>query len=124
MPDGRFFAIPVRMSDLGHDESGIEWDDGFADQLIGATLFVGITYLDHDGTLIRREQVFGRVETVDAEAGITIRPFDGAAPFTLVPILEAIEAADPGSYQLSPDDPVVENPDYTVVFSLTAPLRH
>ncbi|KQO66853.1 hypothetical protein [Methylobacterium sp. Leaf89] len=112
------------MSDLGHDESGIEWDDGFADQLIGATLFVGITYLDHDGTLIRREQVFGRVETVDAEAGITIRPFDGAAAFTMVPILEAIEPADPGSYQLSPDDPVVENPDYTVVFSLTAPLRH
>ena len=28
------------------------------------------------------------------------------------------------SYQLSPDDPVVENPDYTVIFSLTAPLRH
>ena len=68
--------------------------------------------------------VFGRVETVDAEAGITIRPFDGAAPFTMVPILEAIEPADPGSYQLSPEDPVVENPDYTVVFSLTAPLRH
>ncbi|GJD72646.1 hypothetical protein [Methylobacterium goesingense] len=112
------------MSDLGQDDSGIEWDDGFAHQLLGATLFVGVTYLDHDGTLIRREQVFGRVETVDPEAGITILPFDGAAPFTMVPILEAIEPADPGAYQLTPEDPVVENPDYTVIFSLTAPLRH
>ena len=42
----------------------------------------------------------------------------------MVPILEAIEPADPGAYQLSPEDPVVENPDYTVIFSLTAPLRH
>jgi hypothetical protein len=99
------------MSDLGQDDFGIEWDDGFAHQLLGATLFVGVTYLD-------------QVETVDPEAGITIRPFDGAAPFTMVPILEAIEPADPGAYQLSPEDPVVENPDYTVIFSLTAPLRH
>ncbi|MCJ2032786.1 hypothetical protein [Methylobacterium sp. J-068] len=112
------------MSDSENDESGIEWDEDFADQLVGATLFVGVTYLDHEGTLIRRQQVFGRVETVDAEAGITIQPFDGGDPFTMVPILEAIEPANPGSYRLSDEHPAVENPDYTVIFSLTAPLRH
>jgi hypothetical protein len=101
-----------------------EWDQDLADRLIGATLFVGVTHLDHDGTLLRREQIFGRIESIDAEAGLTIRRFDTEAPFVMPPILEAVEPANPGLYRLSEEHPAVENPDYTAIFSLTAPRRH
>ena len=106
------------------ENDDVTWDQDFADGLIGATLFVGITHLDPDGTLVRREQVFGRVEAVDAETGITIQPSGGAATFILAPILEAIEPAPPGHYQISGEHEAIENPDYTIVFSLTAPRRH
>lgn len=117
------------MSDLdsdesGDDASGLAWDGDFASQLIGATLLVGVTYLEHDGTLVRREQVFGRVTAVDREAGITLQRGESGEPFVVPPILEAIEPASPGSYQVSEADPVVTDPDYTVIFSVTAPLRH
>ena len=33
------------------------WDADFANDLVGCTLLVGLTYLDHDQQLIRRQQV-------------------------------------------------------------------
>ncbi|MCJ2047638.1 hypothetical protein MKK58_24305 [Methylobacterium sp. J-078] len=107
-----------------NEEPGLAWDQDFADQLIGATLLVGITYLQHDGTLVRREQVFGPVAAVDAEIGITILRSDTGEPYIVAPVLEAIEPASPGHYQLTETDAVIEDPDYTVTFSVTAPLRH
>lgn len=115
--------MPGAMTDRD-DDADLDWDQDFANQLIGATLLVGITYLEHDGTLLRREQIFGRVEAVDPEIGITLLRHDTDEPFIMAPILEAIEPASPGRYRLTETDVIVQDPDYTVVFSVTAPLRH
>ncbi|MGU3362441.1 hypothetical protein ACLBWX_19120 [Methylobacterium sp. M6A4_1b] len=112
------------MTEPADDEGGLAWDQDFADQLIGATLLVGITHLQHDGTLLRREQVFGPVTAVDAEIGITLLRSDTGEPYVVAPVLEAIEPASPGHYQLTEADALIEDPDYTVTFSVTAPLRH
>jgi len=44
------------------------FDEGFAAQLVGRTLLVGITENDHNGRLIRRHQVFGVVTKAVFEA--------------------------------------------------------
>ena len=99
------------------------WDEELARDLVGATLLVGLTYLNSDGDLIRRQQVFGTVLSCDPEAGIAIATKDGQEPFTIAPVLEAIEVGDPGVYQMADEDEVVTNPDFIALMTVTAPLR-
>lgn len=101
-----------------------EWDESLAEMLRGASLLVGLTYLDHAGTLLRRRQVFGTVEKVCRRAGIDIRQRGSGEIVTIAPILDAIEVASPGIYQLADEDEVVENPDFTALVTVTSPLRH
>lgn len=86
------------------------WDEEFASDLLGCTLLVGITYVDHDEQLVRRQQVFGTVISADPLAGIVIRQSD-RGDFTIAPILDAIDPAQPGIYQLADEDETVEDPD-------------
>ena len=99
-----------------------EWDAEFAADLLGCTLLAGLSFVEHDGTLIRREQHFGRVVSADPGAGIVIRESDGTL-YTIAPVLDAIEAGEPGLYQLSDSDAVVENPDFVMLVTGTAPRR-
>lgn len=104
-----------------HDD---DWDPDFADELIGQTLLVGITYLDHEGELLRRQQVFGTVISANRGAGIIIRQHSDNESFEITPILSAIEYAAPGIYQLADSDAAVEDPDFTALFTVTTPNRH
>jgi hypothetical protein len=83
---------------------------------------VGLTFVDHEEQLLRRQQVFGTVLSVDHSAGIVIRQNSGEE-FTIAPVLEAIEAAGPGMYQLSDEDEAVEGPDFTARLTVRSPLR-
>ncbi|MGV3510546.1 MAG: hypothetical protein ACO1OX_00945 [Novosphingobium sp.] len=105
-----------------HDEE--EWDQDFASELIGQTLLVGITYVDPDGELLRRQQIFGTVTDVEEGYGVTILQRHNGEPFVIAPILSAIEYAVPGVYQLSDADMAVEDPDFTALFTVTSPHRH
>lgn len=104
-------------------EEDQEWDEELARDLIGSTLFVGITHVDHEGTLIEKEQVFGLVESVGARDGIKLIQNDGA-PYVLAPVLDAIEAGDPDFYQLSEAHELVENPDFVMFVTATRPPRN
>jgi hypothetical protein len=101
-----------------------DWDQDLADDLIGSSLLVGLTYVDPEGALLGRRQIFGIVETVDAETGIVIRTGEGDEPFTIAPLLDAIEVGEPGLYQLADQDRIVENPDFTALFTVTEPRRN
>lgn len=101
-----------------------EWDPDFANELMGQTLLVGITYVDPEGELLRRLQVFGTVTAVEEGSGITIRQKSNDELFVIAPILSAIEYAAPGVYQLSDSDVIVEDPDFTALFTVTSPHRH
>lgn len=100
-----------------------DWDQAFADDLIGCTLLVGLTYLAPDDTVVDSKQVFGTVDSVDMSAGIVIRQHADGEPFTIAPLLDAIDPADPGVYQLRDEDEAVENPDFTALITVRAPLR-
>lgn len=98
-----------------------DWSDEFANGLVGSTLLVGLTYVDHDDQLIRREQIYGTVLSADRLAGIVIQK-DTGDDFVIAPVLDAIEHAQPGIYQLADEDAVVENPDFTVLLTVRSPL--
>jgi hypothetical protein len=100
-----------------------DWDQDFADDIVGCTLLVGITYVDYDDSLIRRQQVFGTVQAIDRKAGITIAQLPDGEPFTIAPVLDAIAPGDPGVYQLSDADEEVEDPDFTALLTVRSPHR-
>jgi hypothetical protein len=100
-----------------------EWDDELARDLVGCTLFVGITHADHEGCVLGREQVFGTVESVSPRAGIKLIQSNGQ-PYNLAPVLDAIEAGDVDRYQLSDEDELVENPDFVAWITATRPKTH
>ncbi|WP_315760269.1 hypothetical protein [Sphingomonas sp. Y38-1Y] len=99
-----------------------DWDAEFARDLVGCTLLLGLTYVDHSGRFLRQRQVFGTVLSADLQDGIMISQ-DDDEPFVIAPVLDAIEAAGPGIYQLADEDEAVEDPDYTALITVTAPLR-
>ncbi|WP_395327423.1 hypothetical protein WBP06_11045 [Novosphingobium sp. BL-8H] len=101
-----------------------DWDEGFAEDLVGCTLLAGLTYVDYDDALIRRRQVFGKVETVDRDDGIVLRCFSSNESVVLAPILNAIHPAEAGIYQLSDADEAVENPDFTILLTVRSPARN
>lgn len=97
------------------------WDADFADNLVGCTLLVGLTYLDHDQQFIRRQQVFGTVTSADEHDGICIRLHHNDQMFTIAPVLDAIEPAAPGIYQLADEDEAIEDPDFTALLTVRSP---
>jgi hypothetical protein len=117
-------ARPGAMGAIHSEACDEDWDQDLADDLIGSSLLVGLTYVDAEGAVLGRRQVFGIVETVDVEAGIVIRSDDGDGPVTVAPLLDAIEVGEPGLYQLADQGRVVENPDFTALFTVTEPLRN
>ena len=96
------------------------WDQELADDLVGSTLFIGITLLDREGNLLKREQVFGTVESVAKGAGIKLIQSNGES-YILAPVLDAIEAGEADCYQLSESDELVENPDFVAWIDATGP---
>ena len=112
------------MAEFEDLDGGEEWDDAFAEALIGKTLLVGLTFLDADEHLIERQQVFGTVEICDPLDGISIRDHRTSELFTIAPILGAIEYGDPGIYQLSDTDEIVENPDFTARLTIIKPRQN
>ncbi|PWG01126.1 hypothetical protein DF286_13325 [Sphingosinicella humi] len=96
------------------------WDQELADDLVGSTLFIGITHLDSEGNLVEREQVFGTVESVAQRAGIRLIQTDGE-PYVIAPVLDAIEAGETDFYQLSEDHELVESPDFVAWITATRP---
>jgi hypothetical protein len=104
-------------------EEDQEWDEELARDLVGSTLFVGITHVDHEGNLIEKEQVFGVVESVGAGVGIKLIQTNGV-PYVLAPVLDAVEAGDPDFYQLSEAHELVENPDFLMFITATRPPQN
>lgn len=98
------------------------WDAELAHDLVGSTLYVGLTFVDHNDAVLRREQVFGTVQSISITAGITILQTNGEL-FTMAPVLDAIDPGNPDRYQLSENDELVENPDFVALVTVIQPLK-
>ncbi len=99
------------------------WDTELAEDLVGSTLYVAFTFVDHDNQSIKREQVFGRVVSVSISGGIRLKLADGEM-FTMAPVLAAIEPGDRGYYRFTEDDEAIENPDFVAWITAIEPLRN
>jgi RNase P/RNase MRP subunit p29 len=97
-----------------------DWDEHLAATLVGKHALVGLTYVDADGTVRRQIQIHGRITAVD-ETLVTMRLHGSEEEFTLPPILEAFEPAEPGEYRLRSTGEVVVDPDVLAKFRISAP---
>jgi hypothetical protein len=104
---------------LGADD----WDAELAEDLIGASLLLGLTYLDNEGRVTQRRQIFGKILSCDPDAGIEIALRGSQEIFVMAPVLEAIEPGDPGIYQMADSDDVVTDPDFIALLTVTSPSR-
>ena len=87
------------------------------DALLGKYLLVGLTYLDKDNNLIKREQVHGTILRINKQEGIVIECPSGSE-FKLPPDLSALSKAQSGDYRLKSTGEIVVNPDYLCTYNL------
>ena len=99
------------------DDGRPECDDDFAAKLLGAVVLVGVTRTVPGGET--HEQFYGPVERADGE-GIDIRLAGSRSgeTFFLPPDPRAFFPAPPGSYRLRQTGEVVENPDFTTMWTI------
>ena len=99
-----------------------DWDQEFADELLGSLVVVGITYRDPDGTVTKEQQIYGYIRNVDKHSGIVLKPEndDVDEEFHLPPLLEVFEEAEPGIYRDNAGNSV-SDPDFVAYFSVTSP---
>jgi hypothetical protein len=109
------------MSDDREPVAGEYFDDDLATHLVGATLLVGIAELKHDGSLVRRYQVFGVVTVADPTQGICVREHTGDVDFWLPPDTRGVTPAEPGEYRNRSTGEVVVDPDYLGSWEIIAP---
>jgi hypothetical protein len=87
--------------------------------LVGRTIIIGITTLEHDGSLLEQAQKYGVIERIDTK-GIAIRLSDGEL-FLLPPDVRALRPAPPGEYRFRSTGEVVTNPDVMTTWTITRP---
>jgi hypothetical protein len=88
--------------------------------LVGKTVLIGITRLDHDDELIEETEKFGRIVSVDPHGGIKVDVGEREL-FTLPPNLEDFNDARPGVYRLRSTGATVEDPDLTTIWTIKEP---
>jgi hypothetical protein len=106
------------------DEEDIEsrpvWDEHLASELIGKLVLVGLTQFNSDGSVDRKEQFFGIVQSADKNSGIllNLKGTRAGCRYNLPSDLRSYFKASPGNYRLRSTNEVVTNPDFTVTFSV------
>jgi hypothetical protein len=90
------------------------------DELIGKTVLVAITRVDHTGELLSQDQFHGVVVSLDEEL-VHIRVAGTGEDFTLPPDPRAFFYAAPGEYTLRATGEMVTDPDITTTWTVTAP---
>ena len=88
------------MDNPDSSDSGAVGRDPYS--LVGKTVLIGITRLDHDDALIEKTEKFGRIVSVDPHSGIKIDVGEREL-FTLPPNPENFHDARPGRLQATLD---------------------
>jgi len=96
-------------------------DEAKADQYIGKTILIGVTYLDHEGNVTKQHQWSGRIKTWSNRLGIQVDLDDSDEPCSIPPAAAAIQKAKPGIYTLRQSGRKIENPDYVTTWTCQAP---
>jgi hypothetical protein len=103
-----------------------DWDEDRAQELIGKTVLIGLTFATHDGEMIEQVQRHGVVEDADQDAGIGVRLVGPGQVwdrelYVLPPVLSSFLDAAPGSYGLRSTGETIVDPDLTSTWEIRSP---
>jgi hypothetical protein len=99
--------------------------DSEAAELVGKSILIGITYLDHAGKELQRSQMHGIVSSASSKSiEVSLRGARHGESFSLPPDPHFFAAAAPGKYKLHSTGEVVENPQVLCTATLTKPQKH
>lgn len=88
-------------------------------ELLGKSVLVDITLLDHKDELLSEHQFHGRVDSLD-DGLVHFRPGSGEG-FFLPPHPSAFVKARPGKYRLRSTGEVVVDPDFIASWTIRGP---
>lgn len=103
------------MDSPNSNDSGAIHRDPYS--LVGKTVLIGITRLDHDDELIEKTEKLGRIVSVDPHSGIKV-DIGERELFTLPPNPENFHDARPGVYRLRSTGETVKDPDLTTIWTI------
>jgi nitrogen fixation protein len=86
--------------------------------LVGKHLLVGLTHRDLEDKIVSVEQFHGTVSRVNLREGLVLTLWGTSDERRLPPDLSRLEAAEPGEYRLRSTGEVVNNPDFTVLWTV------
>jgi hypothetical protein len=104
-------------------DNDLSFDEEFARTLVGKYVLIGLTVLDTQGNLRRREQLHGTIVSADCRAGIAVvlrGPREGETKW-LPPATNVFEPAKPGTYTLKTTGENVVDPDFTATWLVNQP---
>lgn len=87
-------------------------------EVLGKTVIIGITKVNHDGKALSQEQHFGRIVRMDNAIHVEL---ESGCDFTLPPDLSSFRRAKPGIYRLRSTGQQIENPDFTTTWTVHPP---
>lgn len=93
-------------------------DKALADSYIGKHLLIGITYLDHDETLLEQKQFHGIIVRINEQEGIVIKLNDSDEEYKLPPDINSLKEAPEGEYRMRATGEVVVNPDLLTTWTI------
>jgi len=99
------------------------WDQAVADDLLGRTVIVGLTYVNDADEVTRRVQMYGVIGLADSTEGLRL-DLQGAKAgqtYWLPPQVDNFEPAQPGVYRLKETGEEVVDPDFISTWTLHAP---
>lgn len=101
------------------------WDAELASNLEGKLVLVGITRLNADGSTESHQQFYGYVLEAVRGRGIHLRleGTEAGKSYWLPPDTRAFHPAPLGQYRLKSTGEVVNDPDYTCMWTAKAPLQ-
>ena len=101
-----------------------EFDEALAETYVGKYILIGITYLDHSGKELERQQMHGIIESASrAGFNISLRGKRSGQSWNMPPMLDAIRPAKPGSYSLKETGEVIEDPELVATWQIRKPLQ-
>jgi len=96
-------------------------DESRANDYVGKTVLIGITYLDHEERKTAQHQWYGTIIEVSNTKGIVIELKNDSRYCALPPDLSALRPAKPGQYCLRSTGEVVTDPDFLTTWTCRAP---
>jgi hypothetical protein len=104
------------------DHERPQFDEAFAQTLVGKTILVGRTIQDKRGELKGQDQFWGTVESASSSGIVlALQGLRAGERQTLPPATDWLERAQPGNYKLRSTGETVVDPDFLLTVRLTRP---